>query len=321
MKIRKWIWLLFSLLCVFNHAFADGSFREFIYDLQRQALQRGISPWVVRQALGNVQLLYQHVTHARAYHASPLTFLEYLNKSVTEKRIEQGRIELNKHHQLLTQIAHDYHIPANLIVALWGLETNYGHIQGDYPEISNLVTLAYRDRRRRMFREQLMDALQILDKRAIDMQDMRGSWAGAMGQCQFMPSAYLDFAVDYNHDGRKDIWHNSGDIFASMANFLQHKHFNLSHPILIPVQVPTAIGRWEGRYEHSVNYWLNQGVRSKAGYVLPHSQAMASLFFPDHDSTQGYLVYSDNFRAVYHWNQSTYYVLSIGVLMNELTHK
>ncbi len=321
MKMIKWIFVFCILSLFISESYAYSTrFYQFVESLKREARHEGVSNKTINLAFGNVKLLYHKVKHAKVVHPTRLTFNDYMQQSVTSHRIAVGRLLNHRHKLLLKRISQRYHVPASIIISLWGLETNYGKIQGDYPEIDTLITMAYRSRRSHMFRHQLMAALKIIDRGEIDLKSMKGSWAGAMGQCQFMPETFLEFAVDYDHNGRKDIWQNDKDIFASMANYLHYLGYNDAHGFVVPVDVPRYYyPSWRYRYRHySVNYWLHQGIKPKPGYHLPHSWARAALFFPNGDRKQAYLVYDDNFDVIYSWNHSTFYALSVGLLANRV---
>jgi membrane-bound lytic murein transglycosylase B len=206
-----------------------------------------------------------------------------------------------------------------MIVALWGIESNFGGNTGGFDVIPSLATLAYDGRRAAFFRRELLAALRALDDEKIDSSLMRGSWAGAMGQCQFMPTTYLRHAVDHDGDGRRDIWDNEADVFASIANYLVAegwqggriwgREVRLKRPL-----PPEEIGLENRR---GLAEWSKKGVQTPGGRPLPVAAMEASLIQPDGPGGRSFLVY-DNFRALMRWNRSTYFAVSAGLLADRL---
>lgn len=303
-------------------SFFRRSFDDYVANLRLEALARGISPHVVRVALENIEpVSFNNPSYAGTYHPKINSLADYVGVSVTPKRITKGRYYLYEYHSLLSEISHQFGIPPQLIVALWGLETDYGRLQGNYPEIATLVTMGYKGRRSKMFKSQLFAALRILEKGVISLEDMKGSWAGAMGGCQFMPTTFLAYAIDYTGDGIEDIWHNPADIFASAANYLSHIGWNKAHGVVIAVRVPAKLSKvWAALHNtRSMVAWSRAGVRTENGNPLPPTTDQAALVFPYGSNGQPYLVYLDNYDTIYQWNRSSWYAISIGLLMDKLT--
>ena len=198
------------------------SFSEWLAGVRTEALSRGIKPEIVDEALATVdEPLPAIIERDRAQAETVLSLEKYIARILTPIRIATGREMLARHHELLDQVAERYGVPPRIIVGVWGLESNFGGFSGVRPTVAALATLAWDPRRSTFFRGELFDALEILNRGDIDLAHMRGSWAGAMGQVQFMPSSYLKFAEDFDGDGRKDIWSTPGDVFASIANYLK----------------------------------------------------------------------------------------------------
>ena len=200
---------------------AEGDFYAFLAGVRRDALARGIRASTVDAAFRNVQFLPRVVELDRKQPERTMTFTQYIAKVVTPERKEDARRQLAENRVLLDAISRRYNVEPSIIVALWGLESDFGRLPGNFPTISALATLTYDGRRGAYFRSELMAALRILDQGHIRAEEMTGSWAGAMGGPQFMPSSFLDYAVDFDGDGRRDIWNSRGDVLASIANYIR----------------------------------------------------------------------------------------------------
>ncbi len=204
-----------------NSVIADKKgFGPWLNDLRQDPALAGISGATLNDAFSNMKFLENVIFLDRKQPENKITIEEYLEKTVSDSRIRNGRSELAENRELLEKIAHKYSVPAKVIVALWGIETSYGENTGNYNVISSLATLAYEGRRRDFFRDELIKALKIMDIEKIPAEAFEGSWAGAFGQCQFMPTSFLKYAVDFDGDGKRDIWYSEADIFASIANYL-----------------------------------------------------------------------------------------------------
>lgn len=211
------------LAAILLPAFACASEREpfiaWLTDLREEAEQRGVSEYTFNRAMHGVEPLKRVIELDRRQPESTLSLEEYLDKTV-EPRIDEARALYAENLLLLREISQKYGVQPEYIVALWGMESNFGEQTGGFSVVQALATLAYDGRRSAYFRGELLDALTILEQGHIAPDDMLGSWAGAMGQCQFMPKSFLRYAVDYNGDGHKDIWDTKADVFASIANYL-----------------------------------------------------------------------------------------------------
>ena len=221
-----------------------------------------------------------------------------------------------------------YGVPREYIVALWGIETNFGTNTGGYDVINALATLAWDGRRADFFKKEMFDALKIIDQGHITHANMKGSWAGAMGQNQFMPSSFHSFAVDGDGDGRKDIWTNKADVFASTANYLKTVGWKPSETwgreVKIPASLQAAIDAEQGkdlksRSVRSLQEWKDLGVTQMNGQPIPVAAGMRGTIIQPGGAGvgQAYLVY-DNYRAFMHWNKSVYFATSVGLLANEI---
>lgn len=308
--------LILMLVFPISQALAAEGFSAWLENLRSEARQIGISQATIDSALSDVEHIDRVIKLDRKQPESRLTFVQYKKNVITQDRIDKGRSLLRHHRGELDKASARYGVPPEIIVALWGIETNYGKNTGGFSVIASLATLAYDGRRSEFFRDELLKALKIIDEGHISAQSMTGSWAGAMGQNQFMPSSFLRFAVDGNGDGRRDIWKSLPDVFASTANYLSTsgwKHdqkwgrkVELSQPI--PVSI-TGLDKQKSLVE-----WGRMGVTLSQGERLPTIDGMyASLVMPDGENGPAYLVY-DNYKVIMKWNKSTYFATSVGLL-------
>jgi membrane-bound lytic murein transglycosylase B len=198
----------------------EKPFALWVLELQQEARLNGISDGIFQQAMRGAEPMEKVIVLDRKQPESTMTMEEYLKKVVPQARIQRARKEYEANLPLLKAVSQRYGVQPEYIVALWAVESNFGERMGNYAIVHSLATLAYDGRRSAFFRKELLNALTILQQGHISVDAMLGSWAGAMGQCQFMPSSFLRYAVDYNGDGRKDIWQTREDVFASIANYL-----------------------------------------------------------------------------------------------------
>jgi len=311
--------LLLALLLPLPASAQSNSFALWLNQVAQEAVDSGVSPATVQQALSRVTLDESVVELDQKQPETTITFDAYSRRILAPSRIDKGSELLDEHKALLREIAARYGVPPQIIVALWGIESSFGHNSGNYGVIDSLATLAYEGRRADYFRHELIDALHILDEEHGDASALRGSWAGAMGQCQFMPSTYRHYAVDYNGDGRRDIWENEADVFASIANYLAaegwRSDLTWGREVLLLRGFPegeTGLNR-----QRSLSEWNQLGVRMLNGNPLPAKPLLASIIQPDGPDGRSFLVY-DNFRALMRWNRSTYFATTVGLLADRI---
>lgn len=247
------------------------------------------------------------------------TFWGYLDSFVPRQRIDRGRELLARHGPLLRRVADRYGVQPRFLVAFWGVETNFGDYTGGFPVIGAVSTLAHDTRRSEFFRAELLHALRILDEGHIAPGAMKGSWAGAMGQPQFMPSTFAGYAVDGNGDGRKDIWTDLEDVFSSAANYLASIGWDDSETWGREVRLPggfdlTLVGQGMPR---SIAEWQTLGVRRANGADLPVADIEGSIVLPAGHKGPAFLVYG-NFEAIMTWNRSVFYALAVGHFSDRL---
>ena len=302
---------------------AQEDFRTWLDLTREQALKKGISPETVNEALNaDLKPIPRIIELDRKQPEGKITFAQYRKNIVNDIRIAKGRKLLREHADILNKVSEKYDVQPQYIVALWGIETNFGGFTGGYDVVNALATLAYDGRRRDFFTDELMKALQILDEGHIKHADMKGSWAGAMGQSQFMPSSFLNFAQDFDGDGHKDIWNTKADVFASAANYLSESGWHGDERWGRLVEVPRDLPReyFDLDVKKSLAEWQRLGVRKSNGASLPNVEGMqASLVQPDGVGNSAYLVYN-NYRVIMKWNRSTYFATSVGLLADAISY-
>lgn len=306
---------------------AQPSFAEWLADLRREALARGLRAEVVDQALAGVEPLEIVTQRDRTQAEFTVDFDQYLSRWLNRPFVRLGRQRAAPHRRVLARVSARYGVPPGVIQAVWGVESNFGRFAGVRPVIPALATLAYDPRRADFFRGELFDALAILDRGDIDLPRLRGSWAGAMGQPQFMPSSYLKYAVDFDGDGRRDIWGTPADVFASIANYLSEHGWQKGERWGREVTVPRTLEpgdvplRREGcRAVRQMTEplplanWRTLGVRLRDAGPLPARGPAASLV---RTGGRAFLVYR-NYEALLAYNCAHHYALGVALLSERL---
>ena len=298
---------------------AAGDFNSFLYLVGREAASQGVRSSTVDLALRYAQYLPHVIELDRHQPEQVLTFAQYLQKTVSQQRIENARRALYDNWGLLDAVWRRYDVEPRFIVALWGMESDFGKITGNYMVVSSLATLGFDGRRGPYFRGELISALRIIDQGNVGVGSMTGSWAGAMGQCQFMPSTFLRYAVDYDGNGRRDIWSDRADVLGSIANFLAHLGWRNGESWGRPVLLPAGFDeRWSGlEVKRPTGEWSRMGVRAADARPLSAQEVEASLVLPDGADGPALLVY-DNFRTIMRWNKSTYFAGAVGYLADSM---
>ncbi len=320
-KIGLTLITLISLLLLPQLSPAAEDFSQWLAGLRAEAMDKGISVATLDAALADIQPIKRIIKLDRNQPEFKKDYWSYIKMTVTNSRIKKGRRMLLNHRTLLEDIKNRYGVQPRFLVAIWGMETNFGTYTGGFPVISSLATLAYDARRGKFFRAELLAALKILDEGHINVSDMQGSWAGAMGQVQFMPSTFVRFAVDADKDGRKDIWQSLPDVFASAANFLSRKSWQGNRTWGREVQLPAAFDqKLVGMgTKKRLSEWQDLGIRRITGKDLPKVDIDASLILPSGSNRPAFLVYQ-NYRAIYRWNPSHLYTLAVCRLSDKLAN-
>lgn len=299
----------------------NPDFSAWLRELRDEARRNGIREATLNAALTGIKPIPRVIELDRNQPEFKLTYRQYMERVVPQSRIDKGRRMLAENRALIEPIAKKYGVPANYLVAFWGVETDFGRVTGGFQVIPALATLAHDGRRSSFFRKELMYALQIVDEGNVTPDKMVGSWAGAMGQCQFMPSSFVRFAVDADGDGRKDLWNDKRDVFASAANYLSQSGWKASESWGRAVTLPKSFDRkLGGNVQRTLKTWSVLGVRGANGKPLPQTEQTAALVIPDMDDTAAFLVY-DNYSTILKWNRSTFYALAVGQLADALAKR
>jgi membrane-bound lytic murein transglycosylase B len=293
----------------------DRSFSQWRDKFRAEALAAGIGAATFDSAMAGVQPIPHIIELDHRQPETKLLFSDYVRRLASSDRRAGVREQLVDNRALLARIGRRYSVQPRFIVALWGIETDFGRAPGDFPVIASLATLAYDGRRAGLFTRELLAVLRIVQRDGIPPQELRGSWAGAMGQCQFMPSSFLNYAVSFAGGRRPDIWHERADVFASIANYLTHLGWrageNWGRMVKAPRRLPISVVGLGVR--KSLKEWRRLGVRRADGGTLPVASIKASLLLPEGEGGPVLLVYQ-NFRTLLHWNNSQAFATSVGLL-------
>lgn len=311
----------------------QAEFQDYLANLKQEAIAKGYEAKLIDDAFATATYKEKVVSADKNQPEVKEALETYLPKRVPQWKIDRARKLYAENKEVLEKVAKEFGVQARFIVALWGLESNFGTIQGGHNVISSLVTLAFDGRREALYKRQLWAALDILKSGHITLDKFKGSWAGAMGQTQFMPTSFNAYAVDYNNDGRKDIWTTKEDAFASIANYLKQEGWNDSLTWGRQVQLPE---NFDSKYvlvrgtktrkqwleywndsERSLADWQALGVRKADGSDLPNVDVRAALVMPDDINGRMYLAY-DNYKVFMHWNRSYYFATSVGYLSDRI---
>lgn len=297
---------------------ARPDFAAWLQGVKQEAIKRGVGAETAEKALANVTIVERVVELDRRQPEFTQTFWSYLNRRVTPERIKRGRELLAKHRGLFARIQSQYGVQPRFLVAFWGMESNFGDYTGKMPLVASIATLAYDRRRSRFFREQLIAALQIMDRGDIPF-DAMGSWAGAMGQTQFIPTTYRDFAVDGDGDRRVDLWKSLPDVFASSSNYLSRSGWQGNRTWGREVRLPKNFDLDLAglRRRKPLSEWQRLGVRRFDGRNLPKVQIDASVVLPAGHKGPAFLVYK-NYRTILVWNRSILYAIAVGHLADRI---
>jgi membrane-bound lytic murein transglycosylase B len=294
-----------------------AEFQRWIEGFRPRALSAGITPGTFDRAFGSVTFLPDVIERDRSQPEFTRPIWTYLDSAVSDTRIENGRAALRDHGRVLDEIAARFGVEREIVVAVWGLESSYGTLRGSTSVISAMATLAHDGRRRDFFETQLIAALRILQAGDTTPERMVGSWAGAMGHTQFIPTSYLAYAVDFRGDGRRDIWSDDpADALASAANYLARHGWVRGQPPVVEVVLPRGFDMRAAGSRRDVAAWRAAGVEAVGGARLPAS-GNAELFFPAGVRGPAFLTF-ENFRVIKRYNNSDAYALAIAHLADRL---
>jgi lytic murein transglycosylase len=311
--MRKNIIILFLALGITQQGFAQEcknrtNFNSWLGHFKQDALRQGISSKTVNSALGGLKYSPSVIQKDRKQNHFSQNFSSFSSKLVSQYRLNKGKKLIRKYRKLFRDIENRYGIPASVITAYWGLETSFGAVQGKFNTIRSLGTLAYDCRRGEKFRPELMSALALIDRGDLKLREMKGAWAGEIGQTQFLPSYYMKYAVDFDRDGKRNLIKSVPDALASTANYLKNAGWKRGQPWLEEVVINKNIPWQQSGLEHSypLSHWGKLGIKRANGQRL-NGGLKASLLLPTGRYGSAFLAYH-NFKEVYlKWNESLLY--------------
>ena len=298
-----------------------AEFPAYVEQLKAKARAQGISDSTLQSAFTDVHFVDRVIQSDRNQLEKKVTLDDYLARTLPAWKIKQAQENFQRYQQDLAPISKKYGVPAQYIVALWAMESSFGKIQGKEDVISALATLAFEGRREAFFTKELIAALNIIQQQHIAASEMKGSWAGAMGQNQFMPSSFLRYGADGDGDGKIDIWNNTDDVFASTANYLAQEGWRAGEgwgrEVVLPVDFVQEQAGLKQQQAKSVGEWQKLGIRMTNSVSLPDTSQRAWIILPDDMEGRAFMVY-DNFRTIMHWNRSYYFAISIGKMADAI---
>lgn len=310
------------------------TFAQYLEGIKAEAIEKGYDKTLVEKALSGIHYQKKVVKKDRTQPERVQTLDTYLPKRVNDWVVKKSRKLYQDNRPLLKKIGEEFGVQPRFIVALWGLESAFGKYTGKHSVFAALTTLSYEGRRESLYRPQIFAALEIVKRGEQTLENLKGSWAGAMGQTQFLPTSYLSYAIDYDGDGRKDIWSNKADVFASIANYLKSEGWNNAMTWGRQVKLPQgfdlsnslkkggSLKAWLKGYkksQKSLNRWSELGLLRMDGTALPKREMTAALIIPDDAKGRAYLAYN-NYRTLMHWNRSYYFVTSVGYLSDRIKY-
>jgi membrane-bound lytic murein transglycosylase B len=311
--------IIVSVVSASGHDVESPDFSTWLKGLQQEAIAAGISRPTVAAALTDLKPIARVVALDRNQPEAKLTLAEYLSRVVPTARIEKGRRLLQDNRLLLEEIYRQYGVQPRFLVALWGIETDFGRTTGNFPVVGALATLAYDSRRSDFFRRECLAALRLVDNGVLRLSEMNGSWAGAMGAMQFLPSVFARYAVDYDGNGRIDVWQDLGDIFASAANYLRAAGWHGTHGWGYEIVLPSdfRLDPVEDSRMKTITAWQNLDVKRLDGQPLPEDWGPAAIIQPDGPAGRSFIVF-DNYHVLLTWNRSDLYAIGVGLLADQL---
>ena len=295
-------------------------FAIWLSNFQQKALELGITQQTLDLSFKNIEPNKRVIELDQRQPEFTITLDEYLNNTTPKFRVNKGKKLYVENKDLLAKVSEVYGVQPRFLLALWGIETSFGQYTGSFNVIRSLATLSYDQRRREYFTGELINALKIIDQGHTSPETMDGSWAGAMGQCQFMPTSFVNYAVDFNNDGKKDIWNTIPDVLASAANYLSSTGWDNSQTwgreVMVINNIDESLITTSARKVETskkLSHWSNSGVRNLDGTMLPDVDIDAYLVYPEGTDGRKFIVY-ENFKTILDWNRSLFFGLAVGRL-------
>jgi membrane-bound lytic murein transglycosylase B len=300
-------------------AFAQSEFQACLQNIQAEATRQGVPAQLADRALQGLTPDQKVVDLDSRQPEFSLTYAKYVGASVTPERVVKGQQKMAQHRALLDALQAEYGVPPQYIMSFWGMETNYGGFMGDFQVVRSVATLGCMTKRQAFFSNETVQALRILATNHMTREQMRGSWAGAMGNMQFMPSTFMKWGVDRDGNGRIDLWTSLPDAFASAANFLRGIGFKPGLPSSEEVFLPQGfpLDQADSTIEKPVRAWAAMGVKRAGNQALPNVDDPSSIILPAGWRGPAFILYP-NFKAVMNWNRSTLYALSVAILAQQI---
>jgi membrane-bound lytic murein transglycosylase B len=293
------------------------SFHNFLDEVRAEARRAGIRPVTVDRAFAGVSVNQKVLDRDHHQPESTMTWARYRALLITDKRIAEGRQAVAANRGLFERVEQRYGVSTGVIAGIWGLESSFGAGMGDFRVVEALATLGWDGRRASFFRGELIAALKILDHGDVAPGKMTGSYAGAMGQPQFMPSSYLRYAVDFEGHGRRDIWTSTPDVLASIANYLAQSGWRAGQTWGQGVIVPPGVDIQGRDAKRALSDWARAGVRPIAGRWAATADTLAGLVAPDGPGGDAFVAFG-NFAAIRRYNPSDYYAIAVGLIGDQV---
>ena len=302
-----------------NSAYANEQFASCTAVLADKAKQEGVSQQTIDDVFPRLVHQDRVIELDRSQPEFVQTFPGYFSKRVTDWRTQKGKEMYAKHEALLHKLSDKYGVPPHYLLAFWGLETNFGSYKGKMPVLDSLATLACDKRRSKYFTQEFLVAVKLMEREKLQKEDMIGSWAGAMGHTQFMPSAYTHYAIDGDGDGQINLWASEEDALSSAANFLASLGWERSFRWGREVQLPENFDYQESGYKNRkpLSEWNAQGVKKADGSALGENDTTAYVIVPAGHNGPAFIAYK-NFRVIMRWNNSEFYAIAVGVLADRI---
>ena len=298
-------------------ASSQDSFHSFLNGIRAEARQAGIRQATLDSAFAGVSPNQKVLDRDRNQPEFTMTWARYRTLVITDKRIGDGRQAIAANRGLFKDVEQRYGVGAGVIAGIWGLESSFGAGTGDFPVVDALATLAWEGRRASFFRAELIAALKILDHGDVAPRAMTGSYAGAMGQPQFMPSSYLRYAVDFDGHGRRDIWTSKPDVLGSIANYLAQSGWRPGQTWGQGVTLPAGVDALGRETKRPLSAWVQAGVRPLSGRWAATSDTLTSLLAPDGAGGETFAVFG-NFAAIRRYNPSDFYAIAVGLIGDQV---
>lgn len=309
-----------------DNAKPNQSFDEWKQVFKQSALQMGINEGIFDAAFEQLKANKTVLKLDRNQPEFSQAIWTYIDNTTGKRRIQKGKEILKKHRQLFNKIVKKYQVPAEIIIAIWAMESDFGGNYGNMQVIRSLATLAHAGRRKAFASKELLAALYILQAEHLESEQLIGSWAGAIGHPQFMPSSFQKYAIDFNLDGKRDLWNSLDDAFASIANYLQAAGWQPNQAWGVEVMLPDDFN-WKKQAEFNLNNeslmireWMLWGIKPAVGDDFENLDQLAKLFFPAGHLGPAFLIF-DNFSVIKKYNLSLSYTLSVGLLASGIATK